>query len=215
MEQSSSKDNLSLPINISNNFKGKKLMKLNIINTSNYLENTKIIQSKIYLRQRKKQLINLLAPKKIKICRKWTSEEDSLLIRLCNSKLKNKWKSIAYIIGNKISSQCSYRYTKLKKDGITEKFNDDILLTDNNIKQLLRKKKTNRIKFIKNNNFLRNESFNQNISINEEKVAENLINNLTKPDIIEAPRIEDNEYDFSKYTSFIRTSSKSEENTKG
>ena len=39
----------------------------------------------------------------------WSKEEDILLIKLSQSKLKNKWKKISKIIGTKTASQCTYR----------------------------------------------------------------------------------------------------------
>jgi len=39
----------------------------------------------------------------------WSKEEDMLLIKLSQSKLRNKWKKISKIIGTKTASQCTYR----------------------------------------------------------------------------------------------------------
>jgi len=69
----------------------------------------------------------------------WTKQEDILLLKLSQSKLKSKWKKISKIIGNKTSSQCSYRFKHLSQSKIdpespetSEMLNMKILLSEKN-----------------------------------------------------------------------------------
>lgn len=48
----------------------------------------------------------------------WSKEEDIMLLKLSQSKLKNKWKKIAKIIKTKTATQCSYRLKILSQTKI-------------------------------------------------------------------------------------------------
>ncbi len=48
----------------------------------------------------------------------WTKEEDILLLKLSQSKLKNRWKKISKLIGTKCQRQCSYRMKFLSQTKI-------------------------------------------------------------------------------------------------
>jgi hypothetical protein len=142
---------------------------------------------RLNLRERKNTSTS--KPKEAKITRKWSPDEDYLLLKLCNSKLTNKWKSIAYIIGNKISSQCSYRYAKLKNNGMAFSDKEDILLTDDKIKLILSKRRTNRMRFIKHPSKIFNSEDNtipksnkQSETVEKEiNLNESLVTNFLKP----------------------------------
>lgn len=72
----------------------------------------------------------------------WSKEEDKMLIRLCHSKLKAKWKKISEIIGSKSASQCAYRYKKLKAQNLMNKpseEDEDILISDDHVKKYFSK----------------------------------------------------------------------------
>lgn len=64
--------------------------------------------------------------RKIRLSR-WTYTDTIFLMKLANSKLKNKWTTISKILGNKTASQCHYHYKKIKSQKLLNVEEDDIL----------------------------------------------------------------------------------------
>ncbi len=65
------------------------------------------------------------------INKKWTTEEDNMLISFVNNNRKRDWKKIGSVL-NKTSSQCSYRYSKIKHHVKLSKWSrkDDLALLE-------------------------------------------------------------------------------------
>jgi hypothetical protein len=71
----------------------------------------------------------------------WTKEEDILLLKLSQSKLKNKWKKISKLINTKTASQCTYRLKLLSQSkidpdspGTSQQLSLKVTLNENNNK---------------------------------------------------------------------------------
>jgi hypothetical protein len=84
-----------------------------------------------------KSLYNKSKIKKRVSNKKWIKEEEDLLVKLCGSKIKKKWRKISKIIGNKTIMQCIYKYRcLLKRNKIksSKTESEDVLLTNKKVK---------------------------------------------------------------------------------
>lgn len=97
---------------------------------SNSLEKMEIDDGKVPLTSKSKRTEdseNHLKSEKYKVI--WTDKEEKLLIKLCQSSIKKKWKIISNIIGTKTASQCNYKFKILCKQGkLNEIKNEENLL---------------------------------------------------------------------------------------
>lgn len=87
------------------------------------IDDGKIPNTKIQVQEQETNLKS----EKIKVI--WTDKEEKLLVKLCLSSIKKKWKIISSIIGTKTPSQCNYKYKILSKQGkLNEIKNEENLL---------------------------------------------------------------------------------------
>jgi hypothetical protein len=110
----------------------------------------------------------------------WNGDEDTMLIKLCKSKLKNKWTSIAKIISTKSPSQCIYRYSKLKrtkKDMFVRRKGEVDILFSERVKNVLSDR--GRLRFIQK------PENNIGLLINENKKENKKSKSIEKPKPIE------------------------------
>jgi hypothetical protein len=101
---------------------------------------------------------NINKSRKIRLS-SWSCKDTIFLMRLANSKLKNKWTTISKILGNKTASQCHYHYKKIKsqKSYIQEEtwdiLNDDKVIEYFKNCKNLKERNTNDLEFKKMNFF--------------------------------------------------------------